>query len=135
MEMFNIYCDESCHLENDNKRLMVLGAVWCPFDKAHEIAKRIREIKEKHFNTHYRETKWNKVSQAKLEFYLDLIDYFFDESNLHFRAIIADKTNLDHGRFRQSLLVRLKLIELLICDDVNVSVGLNQLLKMLTIVV
>ena len=24
---YNIYCDESCHLENDGKRFMVLGAV------------------------------------------------------------------------------------------------------------
>ena len=71
MEMYNIYCDESCHLENDNKKFMVLGAVWCPLDKTQEIATRIREIKEKHFNTRYRETKWNKVSQAKLEFYTD----------------------------------------------------------------
>src|SRR3990167_10014888 len=102
MEMFNIYCDESCHLENDNKKYMVLGAVWCPLDKTQEIATRIREIKEKHFDSRYRETKWNKVSPAKLEFYIDLIDYFFDEANLHFRAIIADKSNLDHGRFQQS---------------------------------
>ena len=102
MEMLNIYCDESCHLENDNKKYMVLGAVWCPLDKTQEIATRIREIKEKHFGSRYRETKWNKVSPAKLEFYTDLIDYFFDESNLHFRAIIADKTNLDHERFQQS---------------------------------
>lgn len=102
MEMFNIYCDESCHLENDNKKYMVLGAIWCPVDKTQEIATRIREIKEKHFSSRHRETKWNKVSPAKLEFYIDLVDYFFDEANLHFRAIIADKTNLDHGRFQQS---------------------------------
>jgi len=27
---YNIYCVESCHLENDGKRFMVLGAVCCP---------------------------------------------------------------------------------------------------------
>ena len=32
-ETFNIYCDESCHLENDGQKAMVLGAVWCPLDK------------------------------------------------------------------------------------------------------
>ena len=26
---YNIYCDESCHLQNDNSNVMVLGAVWC----------------------------------------------------------------------------------------------------------
>jgi hypothetical protein len=25
---YNIYCDESCHLENDKQEVMVLGAVW-----------------------------------------------------------------------------------------------------------
>ena len=26
---FNIYCDESCHLENDQQKAMVLGLIWC----------------------------------------------------------------------------------------------------------
>ena len=47
-ETYNIYCDESCHLENDKQSAMVLGAVWCPLDKTHEIAVRVREIKRKH---------------------------------------------------------------------------------------
>lgn len=37
-ETFNLYCDESCHLENDHQKVMVLGAVWCPLEKAGEIA-------------------------------------------------------------------------------------------------
>ena len=28
-ETYNIYCDESCHLENDDKPVMLLGAIWC----------------------------------------------------------------------------------------------------------
>jgi len=28
--IYNVYCDESCHLENDNQKIMVLGAVWSP---------------------------------------------------------------------------------------------------------
>jgi len=47
-QVFNIYCDESCHLENDRQKVMVLGAVWCPLDKTREIAIRLREIKKKH---------------------------------------------------------------------------------------
>ena len=52
---YNIYCDESCHLENDGKRYMVLGAVRCPLDKACEIAVKIREIKSKHGVSVHRE--------------------------------------------------------------------------------
>jgi len=43
--IYNIYCDESCHLENDHQKAMVLGAIWCPKDKVTEISKRIIEIK------------------------------------------------------------------------------------------
>ncbi len=32
-QTFNVYCDESCHLENDHQPTMILGAVWCPLEK------------------------------------------------------------------------------------------------------
>ena len=44
-EIYNIYCDESCHLENDHQPAMVLGTVWCPLAKVREISRRLREIK------------------------------------------------------------------------------------------
>ncbi len=28
--IYNIYCDESGHMENDPEKAMVLGAVWYP---------------------------------------------------------------------------------------------------------
>ena len=31
--LYNIYCDESCHLEHDRQKAMVLGGIWCPYDK------------------------------------------------------------------------------------------------------
>lgn len=99
-ETYNIYCDESCHLENDRQRAMVLGAVWCPVDKTREIAVRLREIKQKHGLSPQFEVKWIKVSPAKKGFYLDLIDYFFDDDDLHFRALIVpDKSLLHHDAF------------------------------------
>ena len=45
---YNIYCDESCHLEHDHQRSMVLGAVWCPAEQSRRVAVRIREIKKTH---------------------------------------------------------------------------------------
>ncbi|CAJ1928341.1 hypothetical protein CKOHBEJN_03797 [Aeromonas hydrophila] len=100
---FNVYCDESCHLENDGQKAMVLGAVWCPLDKREEITKRLREIKQKHGLSANFEVKWTKVSQAKIAFYLDLVDYFFDDDDLHFRGlVIPDKSQLDHQAYGQS---------------------------------
>ena len=43
-ETFNIYCDESCHLENDRQAHMIMGAVWCPIGKIKEIGTRIKDI-------------------------------------------------------------------------------------------
>jgi hypothetical protein len=102
MMEFNVYCDESCHLQHDLQTAMVVGAVWCPTAKAHEVAERIREIKEKHGLARWFEVKWTKVSPAKLDLYVDLIDYFFDDDDLRFRAvIIPDKTKLRHDEFGQ----------------------------------
>lgn len=99
-EIINIYCDESCHLEHDHQKAMVLGAIWCPLDKTHEIAVRLREIKRKHGMPAPFELKWTKVSPAKTALYLDLIDYFFDDDDLHFRALIVpDKSRLRHDAF------------------------------------
>lgn len=102
-QVFNVYCDESCHLENDHQPAMVLGAIWCPLDKVREISVRIREIKVQHGMKPGFEMKWTKVSPAKQQFYLDVVDYFFDDDDLRFRALIVpDKSRLQHNSFRQT---------------------------------
>jgi len=99
---YNIYCDESCHLEHDHLKVMVLGAVWCPLHKVREISLRLREIKSKHRRKPTFETKWTKVSPGGKDLYLDLMDYFFDDDDLHFRALIVpDKSKLRHEDFGQ----------------------------------
>ncbi len=101
-DIFNIYCDESGHLLHDYQKVMVLGAVWCPLEKTREIAVRIREIKQRHGLSPTFEIKWVKVSPAKQLFYRDLVDYFFDDDDLHFRAlVIPDKSRLRHVAFNQ----------------------------------
>lgn len=100
---YSVYCDESCHLENDGQPVMVLGAVWCPTSKRGEIFKRIREIKEKNGISDNIEMKWTKVSDSKILAYVDLVDYFFDDDDMHFRAlIVADKNKLRHKDFGQT---------------------------------
>jgi len=100
-EPINIYCDESCHLEHDGLPLMVLGAVWCPTDKSAEMAKRLRELKAKHRMPDRYELKWTTVSKGRADYFQDVMDYFFDDDDLHFRALIASKDGLrhdDHGQ-------------------------------------
>jgi hypothetical protein len=95
-ETLNIYCDESCHLEHDQHAMMVLGALWCTDGKVREIAERLREKKAEHGLSPDFETKWTKVSPGKTAFYLDLVDYFFDDDDLHFRAVVIKKGSIDH---------------------------------------
>lgn len=97
----NVYCDESTHLPNDGQPFMVLGAVVSPVALAKDISHRLVEIREKHGLPRDFEIKWNKVSSGKLDFYLDVIDYFFDDDDLGFRAVVAAKNGLDHARFGQ----------------------------------
>ena len=94
---YNVYCDESCHLEHDQHNIMVLGAIWCPLEKAKEVMIAIKEIKVHHGLSRAFEIKWAKVSPAKQPFYTELIEYFFENDDLHFRALIVpDKSKLQH---------------------------------------
>ena len=99
---YNIYCDESCHLEHDHQKIMVLGAVRCDKTYKSQIVKEIRAIKEKYNMKRFCEVKWTKVSPSKLELYKELISYFFTNPHLSFRAVIVDKTKLKHELFNQT---------------------------------
>ena len=122
-KVYNIYCDESCHLENDHQKVMVLGAVWCPQSQRAAIARQIRAIKLKHGLSSDFEIKWTKVSPNKLDFYLDLINLFFKDPRLHFRAIvIPDKSKLNHALFDQThddfyYKMYFQLLKIIFCDD------------------
>lgn len=110
----NIYCDESCHLENDKELVMAIGAVYCPIEKKAEIIERLYSFKVKHNlipkyhknlkdNRAYYELKWNKVSDAKLEYYKDVINYFFDDDDLQFRVLLVSKKNeIEYEKFNHT---------------------------------
>jgi Protein of unknown function (DUF3800) len=99
----NVYCDESCHLEHDGQKAMVLGAVWCPEPDASRMNRCVAEIKSAHGLSPFFEIKWGKVSERKLDFYIALVSMFFDSDNLHFRAwIVPDKSILRHKDFVQT---------------------------------
>lgn len=98
----HIYCDESCHLEHDRQRSMVLGALSCPGDIRHALGRKIKELKARFGVPAQREIKWTQVSPSKVDFYLALVDLYFDETRAGFRAVVVpDKSELDHLRFDQ----------------------------------
>ena len=102
MKRYNVYCDESCHLENDTSPIMVLGAMSCISEKKESIYQDIRKIKKKHGLSSYFEIKWTKVSASKISFYLELLDYFYKNNDLFYRGLIAKgKKELDHERYNE----------------------------------
>ncbi len=113
-ELVNIYCDESCHLQNDKESVMVLGAVYCPASKKEEIFSRISELKKEYDlvprhkkspkeNRTFYEMKWNKISKSSLPFYKDVINYFFDDDDLSFRVLVVpDKSKLDYEKYNHT---------------------------------
>ncbi|MDN5850345.1 MAG: DUF3800 domain-containing protein [Nitrococcus sp.] len=98
----HIYCDESCHLEKDGQKAMVLGGLSCPAGVRQLMARRIKALKRAHGIASGREIKWTQVSPSRLAFYLALVDMFFDEPLLGFRTVVVDKTLLNHDRFEQA---------------------------------
>jgi hypothetical protein len=99
----HIYCDESCHLEHDGHKAMVLGAVRCPAASVREVAVSLRDLKVHHGLSPSFELKWTKISPGKVQYYRDVIDFFYERQDLAFRAVvIPDKSRLRHEAFDQS---------------------------------
>jgi hypothetical protein len=94
---YDLYLDESCHLEHDNVSVMTLGYSKVPRIKSDELRLLLRAIKEKHGMT--KELKWSKFSNAKLGLYKELVDYFFDTPIEFSCVLIKFKERLDHSDF------------------------------------
>ena len=98
--LYTVFCDESCHLQKDKSPIMVLGAMYCPYERKKKIYDDIRAIKEKYGLSSYFEIKWTKVSESKIEFYLELLDYFWKNEDLHYRGLVATgKDQLNHEKY------------------------------------
>jgi len=96
---FNFYCDESTHIENDKHPYMLLSYVSTPYNQLRLHNNYIRKLKIKH---HYKgEMKWSSLSKSQYNFYNEVIDYFF-ATDLEYRAIIIDKSQLKHKDFNQT---------------------------------
>ena len=101
--VFNVYCDESCHLQNDGINAMAWGALYCPQTEVRSISEAIRALKVQYGLSPTMEAKWTKVSPAKVGFYLALVDLFLTDDRLRFRGLVVpDKAQIDHARFDQT---------------------------------
>nr|WP_314561774.1 DUF3800 domain-containing protein [uncultured Capnocytophaga sp.] len=99
MKTFNFYCDESCHLENDNFPYMLIGYVSSAYNQVKLHTEKIKQLKKEYCIPY--ELKWNHLSKSAMELYKELIDYFF-ATDLQYRAIVIDKNQLKHQQFQQT---------------------------------
>jgi len=96
---FNLYIDESCHLEHDSQSVMCIGYTKINRTDYETTKQAIKAIKLKYKSP--TELKWNKLSSSRLPMYKALIDFFF-ESNIDFRCVLVkNKSNLDHEKFNR----------------------------------
>ena len=97
--MYNLYIDESCHLENDGMPVMCIGYTKINAEKYSEIKERIKKLKLQYKTP--TEIKWNNISASRLPLYKAMVDYFF-EADIYFRCILVKyKGKLDHEQFNQ----------------------------------
>ena len=92
---FNIYCDESTHLEYDGHPYMLYGYVSIASNQIKISKEHIKAIKEKHNYTG--EIKWVNIHEKTFEMYKELVEYFF-MTDMKFRAVIVEKSQIDNTR-------------------------------------
>lgn len=92
---FNIYCDESTHLQHDGHPFMIISYLSCAYPQIKQHKEFIKLLKAKH--KFKGEIKWSNISKSQYPFYADVIDYFF-ATDLKFRAVIVDKSMIDETR-------------------------------------
>jgi hypothetical protein len=92
---YNLFVDESCHLEHDKIPVMCIGYVKVPVVAYDELKKDLINLKLAFKNP--TEVKWNKFSESRLPLYKAMVDFFFDKP-LDFRCVlIKHKERLNYN--------------------------------------
>ena len=71
---YNVYCDESCHLQSNNSKYMLIGAVYCPkskVKKVNEYENTISNLEEDNYSLRIKVTHLKKKFKKMLKFLYD----------------------------------------------------------------
>jgi len=91
---FDVFCDESRHIQNDEHRFMVMGGIWCERSVRKEVSSMINNMRIA--SDFAGELKWTKVVAGKAALFKNIIQLFFTNNSLSFRCIVIDKKELKH---------------------------------------
>jgi len=97
---YEIYCDESCWealYDKNSHNFAVIGGIWIPAEKRHEIKACFSNLKNKYCL--HGEMKWNHICPKSVEMYREVINMFFDDEQIRFRAICIKAEEVNHERF------------------------------------
>ena len=100
-----VYCDESYpdifSSNSQEARFLVIGSLWLEEKKRKRFKQDINELKNR-----YKiggEFKWTKISASRIEFYKEVLNWFYSQGeNLRFRCIAVDREKMDLFRFHQN---------------------------------
>ncbi|MFA5240728.1 MAG: DUF3800 domain-containing protein, partial [Phycisphaerae bacterium] len=98
----DVYCDESRpDLLSSNKplfRYMCIGSLWLSSENRLRFKQKIHQLRDS--RKYGGEFKWQKVSDTKMDFYKDLVDWFWAQgSELRFRCIAVDHEKVDLSQY------------------------------------
>lgn len=97
---YEIYCDESCWealYDKASHQYAAIGGIWIPAPKRQEVKTFIGNLKNK-YGLHG-EMKWNHICPKSVEMYKELVNMFFDDNQIRFRAICIKSAKVNHARF------------------------------------
>lgn len=102
---FEVYCDESnpevLAAENTDKRFLLIGSVWLRTDDRAKFKDGIHRLRRQHRIGG--EFKWSRISKSRQQFYVDLVEFFFDQADrLRFRCIAVDREKVNLTRFHEN---------------------------------
>jgi len=96
---YDLFVDESCHLEHDKISVMCIGYIKVPRLAYDGLKEKFRIIKNNHGIEN--EIKWSKFSKVRVPLYKDLVDFFFSNP-LEFRCVLVKyKERLNHKDFNR----------------------------------
>jgi hypothetical protein len=101
---FEVYCDESrAEYFRDRqpgaKRYVLIGGLWIEAEQREDYKAKIRKLREIH--DVWGEFKWNRVSPSRQQFYLALVQLFFEEA-MRFRCLVLPANQLDSIQFHNA---------------------------------